>query len=1227
MKTEHAVVGSINDRPGRRVFRRCLRALMPFVAATGLSASAEFLSEHPERIIQSTQSWGVLGLDTAAHDSGRAGEALRIGDQPFERGLGHHANGTIHVLLEGEFVAFEAEVGLHPCGGGGSVVFRVFVDGELRFDSGVMRAGEIAKPVQVNLTGAQELRLEALDAGDGIACDMANWAEAQLVRSGASTSGEPKPTPAEVDVAAFGRIVTSDPNRTEGTRASRIEEFPAADLKLETDLELDPAGHFIVPVSTNGLACIGVQWLNRRAIKELRLHFVEGTPVPEAESMRVEGWFGESAWQGRWMPLVGEWQATGQSLVFRAAAKSPTRGLLLTRKVRWIWPATNQRIAVIPPIVWTRSNWTTTTLRIETAKSRRDFAGGEVRLENGEWVSAGLNGTLVEKVGHWPAMELNPGAVAVVGIRHSRPSSFKSDPTLLHFSAGTQRIAVSVQEVLERGCVYLPDFGLLVSRDDRSLTLAEYRNQIAGRQTILEQVREMPDQTLSQAMAKTHHDVQREGPVMLSLAADNTKVVVERDGLIRFRTTPHTGTEWFQGAGELRLTFADPQPETLTRQLEGAWLPIPVIRRERADGVVLTQRMFVAPVDSPGNDPGRLNRTSVGVVEFTIDGVKAGGPAPALTLSFRSGSGQTSAATVSAVSSGYLVSEANRPFALVRPKSETAVAPSVSGTTFTFEAGTLQSEAGRWVVYLLPPGFAPDRVADLPDVRALRSGVEAYWNAVLAPATQIRTPEPFLDDLIRSSQVRCLIAARNEADGARIAPWIAAMSYGPLESEAHSVIRGMGFLGHGDFARRGLDFFIHRYNTNGFLTTGYTTFGTAWHLWALGEQLQLGRDARWSGQIAPELKRVGRWVIRQLEQGRNLGDRIESGLMPPGVLADWNAYAYHVCLNGYYAAGLEAISGALGGIGDPDAAEFAGEARRLREATTAAFRATAARSPAVPLRNGTWVPYYPSQIHSPGMLGDFFPGEDAGRSWCYDVELGAHQLVPTGVLDPFDPAVDSMLDHMEDVQFLAEGWFDYPAAENARDWFNLGGFSKVQPYYCRNAEIYALRDDVKPFVRSYFNALASLVNPEVMTFWEHFNRTAAWDKTHETGYFLHQTRTMLLTERGQDLWLAPLITSNWLADGKTIEVSQAPTRFGTTGYRLRSHVAQGYIEAEIDSPVDAALSHVVLRLRHPEGQSIQRVTVNGRRHRDFDRDQSTIRLKPSKETLRVRAEFKPTAKP
>ena len=131
---------------------------------------------------------------------------------------------------------------------------------------------------------------------------------------------------------------------------------------------------------------------------------------------------------------------------------------------------------------------------------------------------------------------------------------------------------------------------------------------------------------------------------------------------------------------------------------------------------------------------------------------------------------------------------------------------------------------------------------------------------------QVQTPDPLLNNVIRSSQVRCLIAARNEADGARVAPWIAAMSYGPLESESHSVIRGMDFMGHGEFARRGLDFFIHRYNTNGFLTTGYTTFGTAWHLWTLGEHYQLYRDTNWLRQAAPDIERVAEWIVRQTEK-------------------------------------------------------------------------------------------------------------------------------------------------------------------------------------------------------------------------------------------------------------------------------------------------------------------------------------------------------------------------
>jgi hypothetical protein len=208
------------------------------------------------------------------------------------------------------------------------------------------------------------------------------------------------------------------------------------------------------------------------------------------------------------------------------------------------------------------------------------------------------------------------------------------------------------------------------------------------------------------------------------------------------------------------------------------------------------------------------------------------------------------------------------------------------------------------------------------------------------------------------------------------------------------------------------------------------------------------------------------------------------------------------------------------------------------------------------------------------------------------------------------------------VQFLADGWFDYPATMNEKDWFNLGGFSKVQPYYTRNCEVYALRDDVKPFVRSYFNTLAAMLNPEVLTLWEHFNHSGAWDKTHETGYLLHQTRTMLVTERGDQLWLAPFITSNWLKDGRSLSVSNAPTRFGPVSYQVESHLSEGYIRAAIQPPMRQPPSQIVLRLRNPEGTPIRSTRVNGKRHSGFDKASGLVRLKPIDQTLNLEVVYR-----
>ena len=51
------------------------------------------------------------------------------------------------------------------------------------------------------------------------------------------------------------------------------------------------------------------------------------------------------------------------------------------------------------------------------------------------------------------------------------------------------------------------------------------------------------------------------------------------------------------------------------------------------------------------------------------------------------------------------------------------------------------------------------------------------------------------------------------------------------------------------------------------------------------------------------------------------------GLIPPGVIADWNTFQYYFYSNGMSCAGLQSAGKALKAIGYPDADSFIQEAR------------------------------------------------------------------------------------------------------------------------------------------------------------------------------------------------------------------------------------------------------------------------------------------------------------
>lgn len=161
----------------RRILSIAVIAMMAAAAAADV-----YLSDVADTLV-TRQGWGKLGVDTAAAPSGdAAGQPLRIGEKTYERGIGHHAPGEIVVSLDGAYRRFTAELGVQWQGGDrGSVVFEIQVDGETRFTGESMSDSTAPVPVDIDLTDARELRLIAGDAGDGITCDMANWADARLV--------------------------------------------------------------------------------------------------------------------------------------------------------------------------------------------------------------------------------------------------------------------------------------------------------------------------------------------------------------------------------------------------------------------------------------------------------------------------------------------------------------------------------------------------------------------------------------------------------------------------------------------------------------------------------------------------------------------------------------------------------------------------------------------------------------------------------------------------------------------------------------------------------------------------------------------------------------------------------------------------------------------------------------------------------------------------------------
>jgi hypothetical protein len=672
--------------------------------------------------------------------------------------------------------------------------------------------------------------------------------------------------------------------------------------------------------------------------------------------------------------------------------------------------------------------------------------------------------------------------------------------------------------------------------------------------------------------------------------------------------------------------FGDGTKSFDNRVLEDGWLPI-VVNDVNYSNVIYHQRTGVAPYGSFGGDTAIewLQPNPVGVMEFDIENANSFDSAVSLVLNFSAPSDKS--VSFSQVANGYIVYYDNLLWTYVQTKDIT-LAVHQQGDQLVV-SGTLPPNTTE-TLYAYIPGWDLNvsNYAVLDGRQAHFDHIADYWNGIMSSSMQIQIPDSLLQNIIKASQVHIMIAARNEEEGVRIVPWCSADRYGPLESESQAVIHGMSMLGHQEFSRRSLDFFISKYNEDGLLTTGYTLMGLGWHLWTLGNDYMLFRNQNWLNTVAPDIEQACNWIVTEREKTKKLdgyGQKMpEYGIMPPGVAADWSRFAYRIRPQGEYYAGLCAVAEAYDDIQYPGTDVLLQKADEFKNEIRRAYLWTQARSPAIHLLNDHWIPYSPAFATCFGPIGEMYPGEDGGRSWGKDVSMGAHHLVPLGVFG-YDDQRDTewISNYLEDVWFLMAGMGAYSESEVKANWFNLGGFYKVQPYYCRITELYAHKDDIKPFIRAYFNAIPTLINTENLTFWEHFANVGGWNKTHETGWFLKQTRQMLLMEKENDeLWIAPFITCHWMQDGMKVAVQAAPTEFGPISFEIQSDVSSNQIHATIDlSTMRQYPEALVIRFRHPDEILMQSVTVNGNSHSDFDPERQIIRINPVQQQIVVTADY------
>ncbi len=746
--------------------------------------------------------------------------------------------------------------------------------------------------------------------------------------------------------------------------------------------------------------------------------------------------------------------------------------------------------------------------------------------------------------------------------------------------------------------------------DDKYVGLDE--EMMAGFTSLSEAVQRGEDPSFEKVSAIFPHYMDRPKAIV-GIKEHRGRFLTSWDGSIIFPPFYLSFEVWENSGYEQLMVepvpFSGTEVERLGESLEGDWLPV-VTRKFSYHKVQYDQTVMAISKNFDTDMP------LIAWVRMRVTNQTKAAKNQELSIRFR-GTGARPASQVWATSGRMVVScpmlLRQEDFKIVNENGDPVLWCSRSDGRFgenrlTFSLA-LKPEEEQCLYFCIP--FEPVREREAKpiaegDFDKTYETVKGYWEGIMDRGMQINVPEEIVNNAYRTWLENNFLLVQEDKLRLTYKTTDAPFFYeGIFGYAAAMYLNTITTAGYYEEAKKCARMFLRLQREDGSISGVNRRNAIIPHqhggiLYAISQIYRMGRDKEWFASVAPALIKGCNWIEEQRSLNKQSRSEIGYGILPPlRSNVDGGAGTQEYCGNAWCWAGMHEVGLALKEMGG----SYASEGNRLlrlaeeyrKDILSSMDKATAYKDGVkfIPLDLDQRKPYPYALTNS-----DSF----------YYTMIGSRML-ESMIFDKDDPRMEAYTSYFEYFKGIILGLVRHTKISNRL------GFTAhfAAGYGISNMRMGKLDRSLLNFygMFSYGQARNLYATQEHDNFIQGKNDSwyyARQPHLHSTSELIRITNKMLIyEENGGDICLSFGIPRAWLEDGKTVEVKNSQTCFGPVSYQIESGVAEGRIKVSVHhNPGPVKARSIQVKLRHPEGKPIRKVTLDGKTWKGFTEEIITL---------------------